>query len=524
MDSTTPAAMVVSHLHPVDFTIIGLYFFGVILVGLYFGKYVKSAGDFFTSGKTLPWWAVGMSIVATDISATDFTATAGVGYMYGISAANFDWMGSMPAMVFAAFIFIPYYWRADIYTVPEFLGRRYNVAVQLIHAAIWGLFLLIMLGVMLWLTAETMHTVLGWNEIVSIWLIVVITGFYTASGGLTSVVITDVVQLIIMFVGGAAVMFLCLWQAGGWTSMREQTLAMGPQFQHHYQMLLPHDTTTPYPWTGIILGLGIVLATGYMAGNQAIVQRTFGARSEWDAKASMLFGGFLKVFIPTIVLFPALATVVLIPPVENVDQAVPTMWRQLLPAGLRGLMFAALFAALMSTVSSYLNSATAIWTSDLYGKLISLFTRRPISSRHALRVGRIFTAVFVVAGALIAPMMAGQETLYNFIQSGLSIFQGPVLAILLLGILWPRATQWGALAALILGVTFSTILNNVVGVFPSDNPFLFVAWWSFVFSMLVTVVVSLITPREPEEKLHGLIFGQVLRDGEVQRVLHKRAS
>ncbi|MEK7793877.1 MAG: sodium/solute symporter [Candidatus Hydrogenedentota bacterium] len=523
MEAATPE-FVVSKLHYIDYTIIIVYFVGVFLVGSYFGKYVKTAGDFFTSGKTLPWWAIGMSIVATDISATDFVATAGAGYRYGISAANFDWIGSMPAMAFAAFIFIPYYWRADIYTVPEFLGRRYNGLVQLIHASIWGVFLLVMLAVMLWLTAKTMNTVLGWNVYFSIWLIVGVTGLYTLSGGLTSVVITDVVQLIIMFVGGAAVMVLCLWQAGGWNEMQAMTLAKGPEYQHHYDLLLPHDTATPYPWTGIIVGLGVVLATGYMAGNQAIVQRTFGARSEWDAKASMLFAGFLKVFIPVIVMLPALATVVLIPRVEDVDQAVPTMWRQLLPAGLRGLMFAALFAALMSTVSSYLNSAAAIWTSDLYGKVLSMFTRRPISSRHALRVGRIFTAVFVLAGALIAPLMEKQETMYNFIQASLSMFQGPVLAILLLGILWPRTTQWGALAGLILGVAFTTILSNVDEVFPSDNPFLFVAAWSFPFCLLVTIGVSLVTPPEPEEKLRGLTFGQVLRDGEIQRVLHKRAS
>jgi Na+/proline symporter len=187
-------------------------------------------------------------------------------------------------------------------------------------------------------------------------------------------------------------------------------------------------------------------------------------------------------------------------------------------------MFAALFAALMSSVDSYLNSATTIWINDLYGRVHEMRTGERLNERTALVLGRLCTAVFIVLAALCAPMLAGQDTMYNFIQTSLSMFQGPVFAILLLGILWRRATQWGGLAGLVLGVAFTTILHNTEGVFPSDDPFLFVAWWSFVFTLAVVVVVSLVTPQDPDEKVRGLIFGQVLRDGEIQRVLKERAS
>ena len=512
-----------TELHIIDYTIVIVYMVGVFALGTYFGRYVKSAGDFFTAGKALPFWAVGMSIVVSDIGATDFIATAGAGYTYGIAAANFDWMGSMPAMAFAAFFFIPYYWRAGVFTIPEFLGRRYNGLVQFIHGGIWGIFLLTMLAVMLWLTAVALNTILGWNVYASIWIIVGITGIYTLSGGLSAVVLTDVVQLVVMFIGGAALLAIAMWEIGGWDELRTQVLAQGPEYQDHFTLLLPHDSPTPYPWTGIVFGLGIVLATAYMAGNQAIVQRTLGARSEWDAKAGMLLAGFLKVFIPVIIIVPGLAAIIFAPDLENGDQAVPTMIRELLPPGLRGLMFAALFAALMSSVDSYLNSAATIWTTDLYGRIVRLFTRRPsLGSRHALIVGRFFTVLFIVAAGLLAPLLRDQETMYNFIQTALSMFQGPVLAILILGIFWRGATQWGALAGLILGVIFTTLLNNTTGVFPSEDPFLMVAWWSFVFSLLVTWLVSLITPKEPDEQVHGLIFAQTLRDGEIQRVLDRR--
>lgn len=507
----------------IDITIVLTYMVGVFILGSFFGRYVNSAGDFFVAGKALPFWAIGMSVVVTDIGATDFIATAGAGYTYGIAAANFDWMGSMPAMVFAAFLFVPYYWRAGVFTIPEFLGRRYNAAVQIIHATIWGIFLIVMLAVMLWLTAQMLNTIVGWDVYVCIWLIVAITGIYTFSGGLNAVVMTDVVQLVIMFIGGIALSVIAVHESGGLMAMQEKILAM-PGKEHHMTLLLPQDSGSPYPWSGIIFGLGIVMATGYMAGNQAVVQRTLGARSEWDAKGGMLFAGFLKVFIPLMVIVPGLAAIVLLPPMENGDQAVPTMIREVLPPGLRGLMFAALMAALMSSVDSTLNSATTIWSSDIIAKIRQLLTGKSMPDKTLLIIGRTLTVVFIITAGLGAPLLEGKEAMYNFIQTALSMFQGPVFAILLLGILWRKTTQWGGLAGLVLGVCFTTILNNTDGIFPSDDPFLYVAWWSFVFSIIVTVLVSLVTPQDSDEKVRGMIFGQVMQDGKLQRVLKERAN
>jgi solute:Na+ symporter, SSS family len=354
--------------------------------------------------------------------------------------------------------------------------------------------------------------------------LLLLTGVYTFSGGLSAVVLTDVVQLVVMFVGGAALVVLCLYEVGGIVALYDAIIAKGPEYEDHFTLLLPHDSPTPYPWTGIVFGLGIVLATAYMAGNQAVVQRTLGARSEWDAKGGMLFGAFLKSFIPLLVILPGLCAIVLVPDLENADMAVPTMIREYLPPGLTGLMFAALFAALMSSVDSYLNSSTTIWTTDLYGRVMYYARGVEIHERHGLVVGRVFTVVFIVLAGFMAPLLDGRQGMYVFIQTALSMFQGPVLAILLLGIMWKRATQWGGLAGLLLGVAFTTILHNTNGVFPSENPFLFIAWWSFVFSLAVTVIVSLLTPPEPEEKIRGLIFGQVLHDGKIQRVLEKRAT
>lgn len=517
--------METTSLHAIDIAIILAYMVGVLTLGIIFSRYVKTGGDFFVAGRALPFWAIGMSVVVSDIGALDFIGVAGATYSNGLAVANFDWIGSMPAMVFAAFIFIPYYWRAGVYTIPEFLGKRYNRVVQTLHGGIWGAFLFVTVAVMIWITSEKfLNQVLGWDIAFSVWLMVALVGIYTFSGGLTAVVMTDTIQMILMFVGGFALLALSLAEVGGISGLVDQVYARGPEFENHFNVLLPNTTTTEYPWTGIVFGLGIVMATAYMSGNQAVVQRTLGARSEWDAKAGMLFAGFLKSFIPILVAVPGLCAVVLLPNLETGDDAIPMLMKELLPPGLRGLMFAALFAALMSSMDSALNSASTIWTTDLYGQANRLVTGRDLSERMSLIIGRTFTLIFVVLAGVFAEYFGKNDSVYEFLQTALSMFQGPVFAILLLGIMWKRATQWGGLAGLVLGVGFTTILQFTEGLFKSESGFLFIAWWSFVFSIVVTVIVSLITPPEPDEKIRGLVFGQVMKDGELQRVLRDRSE
>lgn len=514
-------------LGPIDIVIIAVYMIGTLALGFFCTRYISSAEDFFVSGKALPFWAIGFSIVVSDIGAMDFVAVAGATFQNGVSAANFDWIGSMPAMAFAAFVFVPYFWRTGVFTIPEFLGRRYNTAVQFLNAVIWAVVLFLGLAIMLWVSADKlMHTVLGWPAMGSLWLMAIVTGLYTFSGGLTAVVFTDVVQLVVMFVGGFGLLTLSLWEVGGWSSLQEQILAKGPEFQNHFTILLPHNTEGPFPWTGIVFGLGIVLAIAYMSGNQVIVQRTLGARTEWDAKGGMLLGGFLKSMIPLMVALPGLCALVLVPnlPMEEADRAVPEMIRLLLPAGLRGLMFAALFAALMSSISGTLNSATTMFITDIWGQIRRWFGQPAYTEKQALNMGRGFTAFLIIISALLAKPIADRESIYVFTQTILSMFQGPTLAILLLGITWRRATQWGGLAGLSLGVIFCFILNYTPGLFTSDDPFLFVAWWSFVFSLVVTVVVSLLTKPESEEKLRGLTWGSVIQSDEAQVALEERNS
>lgn len=510
-------------LHYIDLFIIAIYMVGSLILGSYCTRYVDSAEDFFTAGKALPFWAIGFSIVTSDIGATDFVAVSGAAYKYGVSAANFDWMGSMPAMVVTAFVFVPYFWRSGVFTIPEFLGRRYNSAVQFINGLIWAWLLFIGLAMMLWITADKLiYTILGWPQYPVVFVTAAITGIYTVSGGLTAVVFTDVVQLIVMYVGGFSLLALTVWEVGGWNTLHDKVLALGPQYANHFTLLLPNTTDTPFPWTGIVFGLGIVMAIAYMSGNQVVVQRTLGARTEWDAKGGMLFAGLLKSMIPLMVALPGLCAVILVPNLDNPDRAVPEMIRLLMPAGLRGLMFSALFAALMSHISAQLNSTATITITDIVGQIRKWMGKPNMTERRAVFWGRSATFFFIVTSAILAKPIGDQESIYVFSQMLLSLFQGPIFAILLLGIMWPRANSAGALAALGVGVPFCFILNFTPGVFTISDPFLYVAMYSFLLSLTVCVVVSLMTKPESEEKIRGLTWGSVLHSDEAQAALTER--
>ncbi len=492
----------------IDLFIIITYFVGMMLLGYYFKRFVGSSDDYFLGGRTLPFWAIGMSVVVSDIGAMDFVGVSGQAYRYGVSVGNFDWIGSVPAMLLAAFIFIPYFWRGGMYTIPEYLGKRYNQTVRTIASLTWISFFAVDLGVLFWATAVLLNVLMGWPVWLSILLIAVVVGFYTYFGGITAVVMTDVVQLIVMFVGGFTLVFLGFHSVGGWEGLVEKVHSMGPEYQQHFHLIQPADTKTPFPWTGILFGLTFVMANAYMIGNQTIVQRCLTAKNEWHAKASMIFGAGLKMLIPVLVMFPGLIAIVLYPGLADGDKALPLMIKNILPAGLVGLMFSAFFAGLMSSVDSLLNSTATLFTKDIYEPYIT----KGASDKHYLRVGKITTLVLLILGVVTSPLSKFFPGIYVAIQTFLSYFQGPLFSILLLGIFWKRTTQWGGLSGLIIGIAVAFILNTFKGrFFTIEDPFLYVSWWSFVTGFVITFVVSLFTVPHPDNKLVGLVYNLTVK-------------
>ncbi len=497
----------------IDLFIVVAYLIAIPVFGVYFRKYVKTEEDYFLAGKMLPWWVISMSIIGTNIGAYDYMGAAGGAYRFGIAQANYEWIGAVPAMILSAMLFVPYYWKAGVYTVPEFLGKRYNLAVRVIQALLWGSFLACVLGVFFWAAGLMLNEYLDIPIWMSLVLTATIVGVYTITGGLAAVAMTDVVQLLVMFIGGVALTVLGLWTVGGWSALVDSIV---PTHPNHFNLLLPLDDPT-IPWLGMILGLAFVLSPAWWCCHQAIIQRTLGARSEWDAKAGMLFAAFPKMFIPVLVVLPGLLALSLNPNLvgPEMDRAFPWLIRNLLPAGLAGLVFAAFLAALISSVDSTLNSAATLWTKDIYQR----FFVKDGTDRHYLKVGRFLTFLFILWAIAFAPVTTKFPGIYVAMQSLLSIFQGPTFAITLLGISWRRATQWGGLFGLLVGVAISSTLYFVY-----DMSFLYVAWWSFVGSLIVNMLVSLLTPPEPIEKLEGLVYGLVMHDKGTQDLLRRRAE
>ena len=586
----------------IDYAIIIIYLVGTVVFGAYIGRKIKSGKDYFLAGRSLPWWAIGMSLVVSDIGAVDMVGIAGSAYLYGIVLGNYDWLGSVPVMIIAAFLFIPIFWKKKVSTIPEWLGARYNSSVQTTSALIWGIYMPINLGIILYASAAMLNVLLDlnpkvliltenkiaiqkiarstdakkydfiyantldqgielsnnrnpiivfvdknlslesndkdlfseipivffsedeissswgamnmnrarepdWDIFYSILIMGVVIGVYTFLGGLRAVVYTDVIQCVVMLGGSLFVLFFGIFKLGGISEFVGIISSMGERTKDHFSLVLPVDTKTPHPWSGILFGLGFVLANAYWIGNQSIVQRSLGARSMADAKASYIFGALLKILIPFAMVVPGIISLAYNPNIADADKAMATLIKEIMPTGLLGIFFAAFLAGLMSSVDSFLNSAATVWTTDIYKK----YFRPDRDDAHYLKVGRSFTIIFIIVAIYVAQFATGFESIYDLAQTLLSFFQGPSLAIIILGVLWKRATGTGALVGLIGGVSFSALLmwvhsNASIPLFQISEPFLYVALWSFILSIILTVIVSIYTKQEPDEKLRGMVY------------------
>ena len=372
-------------LSPVDYLVILAYLCATMAIGFWVGSYVRSGSDFFLAGRSLPWWAVGMSLVATDIGGTDLVGNGGDSYRYGLVMGNFEWIGCVPAMLLAAFVFIPHLWRCGVTTIPEYLERRFSAPLRSVVAACWLLLMACNLGLMLLAAAKFMHTLANWDMSVSIVVTALLVGAYTWSGGLRAVVYTDVLQGVVMIAGCLMVLVVGIVEMGGFEpfvdkvhdavhAQKQRAKEANPadaanddapasgaagrraadRTSHHLSLVQPVDSPSPGPWPAILFGLALVVSPGYWIGNQCIVQRSLGAKSEYDAKAAYVAGALLKNLIPFIVAVPGLIALVKFPELghADADQALPKLVGTLLGEGWRGVFVAAFLAALMSSVDS----------------------------------------------------------------------------------------------------------------------------------------------------------------------------
>ncbi len=497
-------------IHLFDLLLIILYLTGMVAFGIYYSKHVGGAADYFLAGRSLPWWIVGMSIVGSNVGSNDYVGAAGGGYAIGIAQANFEWIGAIPAMILCAFLFIPYFWRAGVYSIPEYLGLRYNQAVRAIAALILSFFSLFIVGIYLWAAALMLQTYVGLDLSVAIAITAVVVGIYTITGGMAAVAISDTVQFLIMVGGGLALTVLGIARAGGFASFAEK---LSTEYPEKLQAFLPADHPE-FPWPGVLLGLALVMSPSYWCANQVILQRTFAAKSQWDGQASMILAAFAKSIMPFLIILPGFLVLVLnSEPLEQQDQALPWLIREVLPPGLSGLLFVAFIAALQSSVDSTLNSTAVMITRDIYGVLRGADAHdQNIRDAHDLALGKWVTFSVLAAGVVFALniQLFKEEFrgIYSFVQLGLSYFQGPMFALLLLGILSRRISPAAGVWGLVLGVLSAILMGSSVlpGMTEPLN-MLYIAFYSFVFTVLVLFVVSAFTTRKSDAELSNLTIG-----------------
>jgi len=471
-----------------DVVIIVLY--AVLLTGLatWFSRepagHEKTTQDYFLASRSLPWWAVGASLVAANISAEQIIGMSGSGYAIGLAIASYEWMAAITLILVGKFL-LPVFLKHNIQTMPQFLEQRFDSRVRLVLALFWlAVYVFVNLTAILWLGALTIHTVTGLALNTGLGLIGVFALLYSLYGGLKAVAFTDLLQVVLLVAGGLLISWILLDRialgAGPWQGF-VQLLDAAPE---KFDMILApeHPHYISLPGLSVLLGGMWVMNVSYWGFNQYIIQRALAADSLQAAQKGMAFAAFLKLLMPVIVVLPGIAMFVLEPGLDAPDQAYP-LAMTLLPVGLKGLVFAALLAAIVSSLASMINSIATIFTLDLYAP----FSREK-AERHLVWVGRAAAlGAMLLAMVCARPLLGNFDQAFQYIQEFTGFFTPGIVVIFLLGMFWPRATASAALMAAV----GSALLSFAFKVLWPELPFIDRVGLVFVLCGLLAVVVSL---------------------------------
>lgn len=478
----------------VDIAVFAVYIVAVLGLGLYAARKVTGTKrDYFLAGDRLPWWMVGGSIVASNISSHHFVGVMGTAYSRGFAAMTIEWGAILVGFNALLWIFLPFYLRNGFYTMPEFLLRRFGATARTAYAALILLtYLFVEISAVLYLGAIALHSLLGFPVLWSIIALALLTGVYTITGGLRAVVWTEMLQLGVLLTGGVVLSLATIHAVGGWSAV----MATSAQ----WDLLLP-ASDPDFPWT-MFLGGVLCISVFYCAANQFIVQRTLAAQDEWHARMGVVFTDYLKFLMPLIIIVPGLVGPQLFPRLEKADLIFPTLVQNLLPSGLVGLVMAGLIAAIMSHISGAVNSCTTIATVDFYLP----YFRRGATDAEAVRFGkRAGIGIFLLGILWAATMIAHSEKpVFIYLLNAYGYFTPGIATMFLLGILWKRTTHAGALAAAVLTIPLSAALQFAFPHLPFMNR-TGIAFWA---CMGVCALVSLVTRPKPAEELEGLIWNR----------------
>lgn len=455
-----------------------------------------SSAGYFLADRTLPWWAIGTSLIAANISAEQIVGMAGSGYAIGIAIASYEWMAAATLLI-VGFLFLPVFLKLRVSTMPQFLEMRFGPRLRTVMAVFWlVLYVFVNLTSILWLGSIAVTSVAGVDQDLALAGLGAFALAYQLRGGLKAVALTDFVQVALLVLGGLTIAALTLGKIGAGDGILVGFSRLVAAAPDHFHMILKEGDPfyKDLPGLSVLIGGMWIANLSYWGFNQYIIQRTLAARSLDHARGGIVLAAFLKLLMPVIIVLPGIAAVVLAPDLAKPDQAYPAMMR-LLPPGLLGLVFAALMAAIIASTASKINSIATIFTLDLYARKM-----RPDAGEAALvRVGRITACIASVIGILAArPLLGGLDQAFQYIQEFSGFVTPGITVIFLTGLFWPRATESGALAGALASVvlSFAFWLPTAHGGSAALNAVPFMDRMGIVFlaSLALTVVVSLAGP------------------------------
>jgi solute:Na+ symporter, SSS family len=482
------------NLTTLDASIFAIYLVGVFALGIYASRSTnKTKRDYFLAGDKLPWWMIGGSIIASNISSHHLVGAMGVAYTRGFVAIAMEWGAILIGFNALLWVFLPFYIRNGFYTMPEFLQKRFGGGARTIYSVLVLLtYVFVEIGAVLYFGALSLHSLLSIPMFTSIVVLAMATGIYTIAGGLRAVIWTEMLQLVVLVMGGMALSIITIKAAGGISAVLESA--------EKWDLLLP-ASDPDFPWTMYVGGL-LCISIFYCATNQFIVQRTLAAKNEWHARMGIVFGDYLKFLVPLIITVPALVAPKLFPNLAKPDLLFSTLVGNLLPSGLVGLVMAGLMAAVMSHLSGAINSCTTILTIDVYLP----YFKKDASELQSVKFGRISGVGIIIVGVLCTSilMLHADKPVFLYLLNAYGLFTPGIATMFLLGILWKRTSQAGAVAAGLLTIPLSLAIELMFPAMPFFNR-TGIVFWS---CMMMCALVSLFTKQKPAEDLKGLIWNR----------------
>ena len=502
----------------IDYLVFTAYAVLILGVGLWVSRekdgHQKNAEDYFLASKSLPWWAIGSSLIAANISAEQFIGMSGSGFALGLAIASYEWMAAFTLSIVGKY-FLPIFIEKGIYTIPEFVEKRFSTNLKTILAIFWiALYVFVNLTTVLYLGGLAIETILGVDMIYAIIGLALFSAAYSLYGGLSAVAWTDVIQVVFLVLGGLVTTYLALNTvsdgAGMWEGMKTVYNAAPDRF-----VMILDESNPEYmnlPGIGVLVG-GLWVANIYYWGfNQYIIQRTLAAKSLREAQKGILLAAFLKLLIPFIVVVPGIAAYVMVndpaimarlgvsamenlPGLGTADRAYPWLLH-FLPAGLKGLAFAALAAAIVSSLASMLNSTSTIFTMDIYKQYIN----KNANDKTTVNVGRLSGGIALLIAVIMAPLLGGIDQAFQFIQEYTGVVSPGILAVFVLGLFWKKTTNkaaiWGALLSIPIAMFFKVgpkswaAGSGIESVFPT-LPWMDQMGYTAILTMLLIIAISL---------------------------------